>query len=297
MRIQVIANCQARPISNLLPRLLLDCETLEPIILHLAKPEDRKEHLEQIANADLIFAQLTQDAFRAAHLSTPALKEKFGEKVVVWPNIFFMGQQPYLRYFTHNKLGRMMGPLEAMHDLRLYHSWKSTGRVDPAAIEKSDPDFVDFARKTSLKELQTKEAKCDVAISDFLTSQADREPLFYTFNHPNLTVLGEMARRILTHVGETTAPLLNEEGRGEPLSRYQVPSSWTRQGAEYQGDRFVIDPDRGAQRLPGTPQRYSLEALCQAYQEVYDAQEAYQSFEGIRLTPAVALDQQLLADL
>ena len=295
MRIQVIANCQARPITGLMTRLRPDCKTLEPIILHVAKPEEREAHLAQIATADVIFAQLTQDEFRPAHLSTPALREQFGKKIVVWPNIFFMGQQPYLRYFTHNKLGRMMGPLEALHDLRLYQSWKSTGRVDPSALEKSDPDFVAFARNTSLKELQRKEAKCDVVISDFFMSQVEKEPLFYTFNHPKLTVLGEMARRILAHIGETTTPFLDKEGSLEPLSRYQVPSSWTLDGAEYQGDQFFIDADLGAQRLPGKPQRYSLEALCGAYQQVYDAQEAYQTFEGIRLTPSFSIDQKMLS--
>jgi|GEM_PF-2283370 len=68
MRIQVIANCQARPISMLLPHIAQDTETLEPIILHLAKAEEQEAHLAQIDTADVIFAPLTVDQFQPAHL-------------------------------------------------------------------------------------------------------------------------------------------------------------------------------------------------------------------------------------
>lgn len=295
MRIQVIANCQARPISNLIPKIAPDSDVLEPIILHLAQTEERAAHLEQIATADVIFAQLTQDNFRCAHLASSALKEKFGKKVIIWPNIFYMGQQPYLRYFTHSSFGRMMGPMEAMHDLRLFKSWKATGRVDPAAVTQSDPDFIAAARKTSLGDLLAKEVRCDVSISDFLTTHEDKEQLFYTFNHPKQLVLKEMALRMFASLGITTTPL---EGRlhPEPLSRYQVPSVWAQNGVEYQGDQFTLDGAKGAQRLPGKPQKYTLEALCEAYQQTYDAHEAYQTFDGIRLTPSTSLDQQILTD-
>ncbi len=44
MKIQVIANCQARPISTLVPRMAPGVETLEPIVVHLAKAEE-ESHL------------------------------------------------------------------------------------------------------------------------------------------------------------------------------------------------------------------------------------------------------------
>ena len=295
MQIQVIANCQARPITMLVPRVAPDTKMLEPIIVHLSKAEDEAAHLAQMEQADVIFAQLTQDDFQPAHLATKNLKERFGDKVVVWPNIFYMGQQPYLRYFTHATTGRMMGPMEAMHDLRLYNSWKVTGRVDPAVITQSDSDFIAAIRKTSLAQLEAKEKKCDVAISDFLTVHENNERLFFTFNHPTQLVLLEMARRMFAIIGKPPPPPggTNDQ-HPESLNRYQVPSVWDQKGVEYQGDQYVSDPVKGPTRLPGRPQRYTLEELCEAYQKTYDAHEVYQTTKDIRFTPSTVLDKKIL---
>ena len=135
----------------LLPHIAPDTETLEPIILHLAKAEEQDPHLAQIETADVIFAQFAVDEFQPAHLSSSSLKQRYRDKVVIWPNIFYMGQQPYLRYFTKPGVGRLMGPMEALHDIRLYHSWKTTGQVKPEAPDINDPDFVTAIRAASLR--------------------------------------------------------------------------------------------------------------------------------------------------
>ena len=63
MRADVVANCQASPISELLkqmlPALLID----KPIILHLARTADVERDLEALNRADFIFAQLTSEKF------------------------------------------------------------------------------------------------------------------------------------------------------------------------------------------------------------------------------------------
>ena len=43
MQIQVIANCQARPVSAQIGRVAPDIRILEPIILHLAKAEQKAD--------------------------------------------------------------------------------------------------------------------------------------------------------------------------------------------------------------------------------------------------------------
>jgi hypothetical protein len=294
MKIQVIANCQARPISALLPQIASDIETLEPIILHLAKPQDCERDLAQVSQADFIFAQLTQDNFQASHLASKFLKDRFGEKVIIWPNIFYMGQQPYLRYFSHKTEGRMIGPMDAMHDLRLYKSWRDTGRVNPSAALEYEPDFIYAAREASLSELRAKESVCDVSISDFLSSFEDRERLFFTFNHPTQLVLTEMARRIFSKLGLTPKNLNSNTPQVEPLGRYRVPSLWSEAADYCQGDKIVMDSDDGPQRLPGKPEIYNLEALCEVYQKVYDSHDAYKTLSDIRLTPATQLDEAVL---
>ncbi len=294
MKIQVIANCQARPVSLLVPRVAPETESLDPIIVHLAKAEDEGAHLTQIEQADIIFAQLTQDGFKPTHLATKNLKDRFGDKVVVWPNIFYAGQQPYLRYFTHPKHGRLMGPLEALHDIRLYKSWAQTGRVDPAVLDDPDPDFLSAARAASLRQLQDKEALCDVTISDFLTEHEDRERLFFTFNHPSQFVLSEMIRRLLIRLGKTETATL-DANIPEPLDRFKVPSVWSAPDAVFQGNQISVDDDGSVLRVAGPPQKYSREELCAAFEEVYNANEIYRSFEGVRMTPSFPGDHAYLA--
>lgn len=66
-KLLVIGNCQARPLSKMLESTgYFDC--LEPIILHLAKSSQYKEHLAQIEAADIVLAQNTADNFAVTHL-------------------------------------------------------------------------------------------------------------------------------------------------------------------------------------------------------------------------------------
>jgi hypothetical protein len=135
-----------------------------------------------------------------------------------------------------------MGPLEALHAIRLYQSWKNTGCVDPDALDQSDPEFIAAAPAVSLKELEAKDTLCDVKISDYLTAYEDSARLFFTFNHPSQFVLSEMMRRLLSAKGrqatDSVAPDLPE-----PLDRFQVPSVWSASDAAFQGDAFHIDAD------------------------------------------------------
>ena len=289
MQVQVIANCQARPISTLLSKKATDIKTQDPIILHLSKPEERDAHLAQIEKADVVFAQLTSDAFQPQHLSSKELKERFGDKVVIWPNIFYVGQQPYLRYFTHPQLGRLMGPLEALHDIRLYKSWKDTGYVNGDVLGDYDAGFLTGVRATSLAELVGKEAKCDVIISDFITQHEDDAKLFLTFNHPSNLVLSQMADRLLDHIGQSDVSCQDDTPH-ELLGRYLVPSVWGGSEAKYQGEKFMIDEYQNVQRVPGPAHSYSRSELCAAFQKIYDANEIYQTMEQVRMTPAMRQD-------
>lgn len=293
MQVQVIANCQARPISTLLSKKAKGIETQDPIILHLSKPEDRDAHLAQIEKADVVFAQLTSDAFQPQHLSSKELKKSFGEKVIIWPNIFYAGQQPYLRYFTHPQLGRLMGPLEALHDIRLYKSWTESGSVNPDVLDDYDADFLSAVRATSLAELTEKEEKCDVMISDFIAEYEDKAKLFLTFNHPSNLVLSKMAERLLEHFGHSDL-VAHDENSGELLGRYLVPSVWGNSETGYQGDGFTIDVEQNVQRVAGPAHSYSRTELCAAFQKVYDLNEIYRTLEKVRMTPNNSIDRSYI---
>ena len=208
----------------------------------------------------------------------------FPGRVVVWPNIFYAGQQPFLRYFTRPGAGRMLGPFEAMHDLRLYRSWLRTGRVDPGAVLQADADLVTRTAAGSRSALTERDALADVAVADLIADDPRAEPQFFTFNHPRRALMADVARRLLRKAGLDAAR--PPPARPEPLGRYRVPGIDTAEGM--QGDPV---PAQGTRQ----PRPYGLADLAAAFQAVYDADPVYREPGAIRLTPAIGWEQEFLA--
>lgn len=278
----VLGNCQARPLTQILAQSA-EIEVLEPIILHLAKEDERDAQVAHMAQADIIFAQQTADNFQRAWLRSDAVRAHYGS-VAVWPNIFWAGQQPFLRYATHVTGGRLIGPLEALHDLRIYHDWLVGEGIIEDRSSGFDDAYASGISRASLAELQRREETCDVGISDFLTAHVDRERLFFTFNHPTARVLVEMARRLLVQSGLSGAGI--DIPQREPLGHYVVPSHWSgTPPGKMQGDDFSLDPGGAVRRVPGPPKAYSTADLKAAFYAVYDWNPLFRDIANVRFTP------------
>jgi hypothetical protein len=256
----------------------------DPIILHLASPADVDNDLDVLERADFIFAQLTSEKFMPDHLATKGLRAAFPGKVIAWPNIFYAGQQPFLRYLTHPEGGRMLGPFEAMHDLRLYRSWLHTGKVEPEAVLHADPLLVAETARVSLATLRGRDALADVAVADLIDQDPSAVPTFFTFNHPRQVLLAQVARRLLEKAGLgcdwPPAP-----PRGEPLGRYRVPGIDNVE--QMKGDPWPADGTRQA-RIYGLPE------LSVAFQGVYEADPRFRDPARIRFTPTIGWEQDFL---
>jgi len=287
MRAIVIANCQAQPISDLIKGMQPSLQVADPIILHLAVAADADRHHEELTRAVYIFAQLTSDAFKPDHLSTQSLRSAFSGKVIVWPNIFYAGQQPFLRYFTHPEGGRMLGPCEAMYDLRWYRTWLHTGRVEPEAVLQADPKLVAQTARESLAALRKRDALADVAIADLIDEDPRSVPIIYTFNHPRSILLAEVANRLLEKAGfRADAPPYM--GSREPLGRYRVPGIDTAE--QMYGDPW---PTANGGRQPRS---YSMTDLAAAFQALYDAEPRFRNPKSIRLTPTIGWEHEFLSN-
>ena len=259
----------------------------EPIVLHLARADEETAHMQALVDADLIVAQATADSFSPTHLASSEVRRLFADKTIVWPNCFYSGQQPYLRYFTHPKLGRLMGPWEALHDLRLHRSWVETGRVQPDSFFERDENFERSVSRSSFEALKEREARCDVRISDFVEEHTGTEKLFFTFNHPTSIVLEELANRVTALAGIRRD---EHEVKQEPLGRYRVPSTWSDPASlQLQGDDWSLNDDGFAQVAPGLPNVFTLEQICDDFTTVYDSSPTFKTMEGVRLTPNIGL--------
>ena len=228
MKILVSGNCQAEPVISLLSAICGDVQPLEPIITYL--PQDAQEqedvHKARMREADIIFAQATMPTaimptIQVPHVASASIKAHFPEKTIIWPNLFYAGQQPYLCYVTHQiTKARLLGPMGEYHDLRILRDWYRDRRDEtPFNL----PDAGQIAQ-TSLEELGRREAPCDVKISDLIDAEKSTRRLFFTFNHPSRWLFIALVERMMARTN--LKGNLSKVPPREPLAQIVVPSIW-----------------------------------------------------------------------
>jgi hypothetical protein len=291
-KIAVVANCQARPVANLIAILAPGVEITTVTIVHLAREADAAEALAHYANSDFLFAQAVQHNYPTPFVRTAGLKEQFGGKVVTWPNIFYQGQCPEIRYMTSGT-GRVLGPLGEYQNIAVYEAWRNGFGV-AATVDRllTGGDWVtplaDEAPR-SMAELRTREARLDVGIADHIAAHWQARRLFHTFNHPTNELLLQVARDLLVHIGinPDMSRMLTEYP--EALDQFvpaMLPPLVERLGLRYRGSTItkgvaVNFADKvtvhGGKRVP-----YPLQEFVETSFRCLDAQLA--SSDPVRIT-------------
>jgi hypothetical protein len=276
MKVVVTGNCQARPLANLLGSLP-KVEITDVIILHLAREDQEQAHQEAIHAADVIVAQCTDEGFKPSHLRSSALRAS--GKAIIWPNIFFSGQQPFLRYVVSPKFGRLNGPLDVYHDVRIMTRWHLERFEKPLFDECFDADFAERLADQSLKELARREGECDVSVVGKISSRWKDERLFFTFNHPSMNLLSYVVELVSDKIGLSHS--FRDIDFREPLDKIIPPSIF---------DENTIDDTPRFQGVAtlggGIKQNYSWQSLVKASFDAYDLQREAIMGSGLRLTPS-----------
>ena len=282
MKIYVIGNCQARPVAQIL-KVGAGVETLGSAILHLARPEDEARDVAAMGEADLILAQRTHATFKPGHLATPAILAEHHAKTLVWPNLFYAGQQPFLRYVTSTKHGRVNGPLEAYHDLRILRRWaKARGRALIEAFDEADIERT--GHEASLNELRARESECAAGVSDLIEAHHRDRRLFLTFNHPTRWLMEQLCARLCAVAGLPFRALATPAP--EPLGRIIAPSiwqSWPGQATPLRGPTVTFDA--GPAIGLGAMRFYAADELEPLFNQTYDHLQDWLEPGLIRLTP------------
>jgi hypothetical protein len=279
MKVLVIGNCQARQLGNLIAKYTHH-DVLEPIILQLSKEAEAQEHQERIAQADLVLAQATAPGFLPAHLRSDLLKQTGTSRVLVWPNVFFVGQHPYLRYLTHSQFGRVLGPMEATHDMRIVNAWFQSRKGETFNPRLAEAGYEQWVYDTSIRELRGREEQCDVIISDLIETHFQTQRLFFTFNHPSLWLLTRLAERILTAAGEDHA--IDPADMKEPLSLFQPPWRFM-DDTPLQG--LTVDLGVAEKVTLGKVRAYTQADFEEAAFACYDHLAAQMEVSALRTTP------------
>lgn len=208
-------NCQSRPVTTLLASACPEDDILAPVVTQLQTADDKDSDYQRFEEADVVFAQWVSDTYHVEHLATSTLKSEFGEKIITWPNAFFIGQNPDVVCIATASAPRIIGPLDTYHIRSVYKAWLNNiseedclaSLVDDSSSHESIADIIQF----SLNELKKREAILDVSISDFIEAHWLEMKLFHVFNHPTNALLVEIVNRLCRFAEmKNTVPLLPE---------------------------------------------------------------------------------------
>lgn len=293
MRVTVIANCQARPVAEYVRLLGRDIEIVDVLITHLAKDADAGRLEQAAAKSDFIFAQLVQPNYPIHIVRSAALKEQFGDRVLLWPNLFYKGQTPDLCYVTAANGARVVGPLGDYHSKPLVDAWLAGSTVDQteALLTKGqfDTTGVRALAAASLEELQRREKQCSVGVTDMIADHWQSQRFFFTFNHPISDMMLKVARDLLACTGDYATRVPRGSPAREPLNdflppawpaiveelRLEFPTSMSSRGVPVDLSGGRVQPGRGATN-------YTPRELIEKFYECYDIQKRLMA--GCRFT-------------
>ncbi len=283
MKICILGNCQAQHLEAMLGTAQPEHEVvrLEPVFM--MTDAHRGAVYEKLSAADLIFAQRISDEFKMDWLSSAAIRREFGDKVHVWPNLYFDGYFPGVQYIYLGTFGKLLGPLGDYHFSQVYQAHRAGASIDDA-VEAFTGDSL-FAKTPdpfaqSLGQLQAREADVDVPLSGYIAERVAEARQFYTPNHPFNELLGEMLRRLMERAdlpfdmarGVAMPYRLDEcyiPASAAIISRYDLPFDHQER---YRG-REVLSVGNGTVEL-GAVKDYGARELVESFYRVYDAARA-----------------------
>ncbi len=224
--IAIVANCQARPLTTLL-ETCFKVRCLEPIIVHLANDANAEDYWNTLESADAVISQFISDKYPCAAIRTNYLKKRYGNRLLLIPNLFYQGYTPDLRYVRLKNKPTLTGPLGDYHSSIILDCWTKGLSQEQASINyQSKKIWKDLYLNTasqSLQELRSREQILDIKISDYIEKEQSSKQLFFTFNHPSKHLLEKLAYRIGNHFNLEAKSDDSTALVDEPLGRLQAP--------------------------------------------------------------------------
>ena len=225
LKIVVVGNCQARPIGYCLSKYNKNFNILEPLIVHLLTNSDIEVINHTLIEADVIVSQQLNKSYHIECLRTENLKQQYGAKLVVIPNIFLTKYCPDLVYISSPDLGRLPSMLDIYHSRIIFEAWSSNENIASTISRLDDKDYWNNEYRDnvskSISELEKRDMESDITVSDIIENVSEKDRPFFTFNHPSNRVLAALSKRILMHINEPWTSNLNINR--EPLSSIIAP--------------------------------------------------------------------------
>lgn len=278
LKVGFLGNCQAQALESWAMQAgdLLYVVCFPPVWLIEQEHADRM--IEQIESCDFLFAQRLSDNFARPELATSRLKERYGHKLVSWPNAYFDGYFPGISYRYHPG-GRILGPLDEYHWDPIEANFLAGRGVAECVREmESEAIFERIADPVgdSLRRLSERETGLDVIISDYIAWGLQHERMFYSMNHPVNSLMRELMDRMFGEICERRR-LASLAEYGFPLNKIVLPvlpAIARRHRISFGKDEpikgvAVIFSENGYS-VTDEPQHYTLTELVECFYRTYE---------------------------
>ncbi|MCX5938477.1 MAG: WcbI family polysaccharide biosynthesis putative acetyltransferase, partial [Cyanobium sp. LacPavin_0920_WC12_MAG_62_9] len=175
--------------------------------MHLATAAEVARLHQALPKADVLVMHRVQPGYRNnIGLDSTTLKSLLSPsaRCLVLPNLHYEGQLPWCGY-GQDPDGRLAA-LEADSPLGPYQDFLAMaaaglGLDAEDLLNQSCPEGVaallQIAHQSSLAELQSREAQCNVQLSDWIAEHHRHQPIGHTINHPTQASLRELLRRLI----------------------------------------------------------------------------------------------------
>jgi hypothetical protein len=280
MKICIPGNCQAQHMEMMLHIANPDLEIARLAPVFQMQKSDKDVVYSKFQEADFILTQRISGEYNIDWIASNELRREFGDKVAVWPNIYFDGYFPGVQYIYLANWGKLPSPLGEYHFEQI-HAAHAAGKTVEQAVDsfageglfETSPDPING----SLGQLRAREADVDVPISDAIADGLAESRQFYTPNHPVNGLLGVMLQRLAARAGikfdckkAVAAPYRLDDlyiaASPAVVSRFRLPFDHQ---AVYRG-REVVAIEPYAVML-GDAREYDSHSLVEAFYRLYDA--------------------------
>lgn len=201
IKLAIIGNCQAEALRSIVFKVAPEFDVIKLPEYYEIDPEKSDLVLSELDKADIVFAQRVSRDYQIEHVRPNYLRARYGRKCTIWPNIYFDGYFPGLRYVYDDEGKKITGPLGDYHFEQVIRSWfdgqDPQDAADNLMSAKGWPFNAGDPSARSLEQLRQREADCDVKISDHFERNLYRRKLMYSMNHPTNSVLLEMLDRLM----------------------------------------------------------------------------------------------------
>lgn len=198
-----VGNCQAQAMTSIAQHLQFDIRAVPLPPVYDIEAFRTSENERAIREADFVFGQRVSEDYAIDFVRPSELKNAFGSKSLIWPNIYFDGYFPEIGYIYTNT-GKMTGPLSEYHFSSIRREWEKGRTVGDVTrdflagnIEGMHPHPVEH----SLDMLRSRETGLDIKVSDYVANRFRSRKMFYSMNHPDNPTLLEVMSRLFSTAG------------------------------------------------------------------------------------------------